>query len=184
MVLISAVAAMVYLSSIVLPFMHDFCPYETALSKLLRPWARAWLVPKETTPPSERSSVDAPKDDLTSRVLSWLISNCENPKAVDVVLQSIADTDRNFPCGPLLECSPIRMIIQRIHDCFSAYQLLMEKDIIRLGEMSPENYSSAVIYARSLSVLVSHPEIHSEVYDGNLQAVSDNFYQLQKFYNW
>lgn len=98
MVLISAMVAILYVSAIVLPFMHDFCPYETALLKLLRPWVRAWaqawFVRKTTTPPTtEKPSFDVPMDDLTSRVLSWLIKYCKNPKAVDVALKSIIDAD-------------------------------------------------------------------------------------------
>ncbi|KAF8598725.1 hypothetical protein BDV93DRAFT_498398, partial [Ceratobasidium sp. AG-I] len=133
--------------------------------------------------PSEKSGVDVPMDHLTSRVLSWLISSCENPKAVDVALKSIAGADRTLPCCPMLECNTAVVIIQRIYECFSAYQLSMGRDLARLGVLSPEHYSSAVIYARSLNVLVSHPEIYNEMYVENLQKVRQSQSHLLSFYD-
>lgn len=187
-ILISVAAVAVYLFAVIVPIIYDFCPYETALSMLLRswvgPWARAWFMLWHAAPPPDKPSFIVPVDELTSRALSWLISYCENTRAVDLALKSIAGADRTLPCGRLLECNTVGIIIQRINDCFTAFKLSMDKDLALLGEKSPESYDSVVVYARSLNVLFSRSVMHTHMYDERVRVGRQYREALLQFYGW
>lgn len=185
-VIICAIAAILYILAIILPFTHDFCPYETALSKLLKPWAqawfRAWFRPGSHLDLADQSLEEVPMDLVTSRALSWLISSCENPKAVDVALQSIAGADHSLPCGPLWECNATMLIAPRIQECFGTHQLSMDRDLNRLGELHPEQYSSVLVYARSLNFLVAHLETPTELSSESSGTLSAAIKPLNSLY--
>ncbi|KAF8602291.1 hypothetical protein BDV93DRAFT_607514 [Ceratobasidium sp. AG-I] len=153
-VLISATAAVIYLSATILPFIDHFCPYQTALSRLLKPWIQVWITVESITESTEKLGCDVPMDHLTTRTLRWLISNCENPEAIDVALQSIAGANHFLPIAPLLGCNAVALIVQRIKDCFGSHHL-STVEVDRLATLNPRGYQSVILYARALNFFVS-----------------------------
>ncbi|KAG9082543.1 hypothetical protein FRC07_014171, partial [Ceratobasidium sp. 392] len=94
---LTIVAAMFYLAATVLPFIYEFYPYSTTLSRLVTSF---WDKKRKNRGAADMSN-DVPMDVVTSRALSWVISNCENSNSVDTALQAIAGADHSLPCEPL-----------------------------------------------------------------------------------
>ncbi|KAF8594787.1 hypothetical protein BDV93DRAFT_481598 [Ceratobasidium sp. AG-I] len=93
-------------------------------------------------------------DHLTSRSLSWMIKNCENPKAVEITLQSIAGADHALPFGPLFDSNAVTLIAQRVENSFASQQL-STKDVDGLAEMDPGQHQAVIVYARALDLCFS-----------------------------
>ncbi|KAG8790059.1 hypothetical protein FRC12_012854 [Ceratobasidium sp. 428] len=56
-------------------------------------------------------------DKVTSQMLLWLISNCEDSRLVDMALQSIAGVRPGFPVETLIETDVTEMLVQRLSTC-------------------------------------------------------------------
>lgn len=111
-----------YTASMILPLVYEFCPYATALSKLIQKGYES--IYKAKRPPADEN----PKQDLvTSRALSWLIKNCEVPRSVDVALQAIAGAHHDLPREALKECNAALLVCRRLatsHLCAGNYELV------------------------------------------------------------
>ncbi|CAE6514077.1 unnamed protein product [Rhizoctonia solani] len=83
-ILVTAVAAGAYFACTFLPFLYDYCPYGTVLSRLYRQSSSA-------RSPVKRD--EEAQDEVAGKALHWMIVNCETPRSVDVALQSIAAAD-------------------------------------------------------------------------------------------
>ncbi|QRV99840.1 transmembrane protein [Ceratobasidium sp. AG-Ba] len=69
-------------------------------------------------PPIKRDSEEAPMDQVTSNMLCWLVTHCEDKRYVDVALQSIAGACCQLPRGQLVEADTTGMIVQRLVNSF------------------------------------------------------------------
>ncbi|KAJ1304992.1 hypothetical protein OPQ81_000035 [Rhizoctonia solani] len=56
-----------------------------------------------------------PMDLVTSRMLSWMATNCEEPKLVDLVIQSLAGAKPWLPRLPLLQCGLHMQLLDRLY---------------------------------------------------------------------
>jgi hypothetical protein len=156
---VTSIAALFYLAATVLPLVYDFCPYTTAFSRLSKEQARKWLQKKQSPGDTDVASDKVPMDIVTSRALSWMISNCETSNSVDITLQAIAGADHSLPCAPLLKCGAAAAVVQRLEACFSSRQLsVTDEGFASLVELGPESqtFRMAVLYARVLSFLALH----------------------------
>ncbi|KAG8743808.1 hypothetical protein FRC10_011356 [Ceratobasidium sp. 414] len=106
---ITALTFIFYAATTILPVGNAYCPYSTPLSRHIEAALRKLLTPFEHTPfagPlfSCQHEIDASadlstslSDDLTSRALSWLITNSQDARSVDLTLQAIAGADPGMP---------------------------------------------------------------------------------------
>ncbi|KAG8784707.1 hypothetical protein FRC12_018377 [Ceratobasidium sp. 428] len=97
-----------------------------------------------------------PMDMVTSKALSWVISNSQNTKSVDTALQAIAGADHSLPCEPLWNCNAAGLVQQRLHDCFTSQELPVTNSgfetLVKLGSGNL-TFRLCVLYARVLNVL-------------------------------
>ncbi|CAE6453666.1 unnamed protein product [Rhizoctonia solani] len=104
-VLVTVFAAGAYFASTLLPFLYDYCPYGTVLSRLHKQFY------------SVRSPVKRAEealDEVPGKALHWMIVNCETPRSVDVALQSIAAADWQISPAMLERCDAWSLIRQRL----------------------------------------------------------------------
>jgi hypothetical protein len=108
-------------------------------------------------PTADRSSdtlptdqeVLAPMDLVTSQILSWLITHCEDSRSVDTALQAIAGADHRLPQQPLVECGAGALSLQQLSSCS---QLVISGQY-RLKDLSLS--ALAIKYLRAYMLLVS-----------------------------
>ncbi|KAH7325494.1 hypothetical protein B0J17DRAFT_722962 [Rhizoctonia solani] len=86
-VTVTALAAGAYFACTILPYIDEYCPYGTVLSRLYKQFSNRHVQ-------STRDTVT--QDETTSRALHWMIVNCETPRSVDVALQSLAGSDGDY----------------------------------------------------------------------------------------
>ncbi|KAG9093826.1 hypothetical protein FRC06_011366, partial [Ceratobasidium sp. 370] len=67
---------------------------------------------------------DVIMDTVTSQMLAWLISNCEDSRSVDEALQAIAGAHRDLPHAPLVECQALNLVLARLDACNKEGRLL------------------------------------------------------------
>ncbi|KAB5589446.1 hypothetical protein CTheo_7114 [Ceratobasidium theobromae] len=72
-VVIACVAVSIYVTCTVLPFIDNYCPYGTTLSRMYR---RLYGIDIQPT------SDDTKQDIVTGQTLHWMITNCETPRSV------------------------------------------------------------------------------------------------------
>ncbi|KAG8778856.1 hypothetical protein FRC12_024770 [Ceratobasidium sp. 428] len=106
---VTGMSVAAYGVSTILPLLDENCPYSTPLSKLflilpkppvpeyLRCWTRLIVsegpVPQPGSPQAQETDL---MDELTSRVLAWLIVNYEDTKSADIALQATYGTARSL----------------------------------------------------------------------------------------
>ncbi|KAG8761110.1 hypothetical protein FRC11_014345 [Ceratobasidium sp. 423] len=56
-----------------------------------------------------------PMDLVTSRMLSWMATNCEEPRLIDLVIQSLAGAKPWLPRLPLLQCGLQMQLLDRLY---------------------------------------------------------------------
>ncbi|QRV79734.1 transmembrane protein [Ceratobasidium sp. AG-Ba] len=100
---------------------------------------------------------EVPMDMVTSQMLAWIITNCEDSRSVDVALQAIAGAGHELPYEPLAQCSARDLIIQRIKQCV-LWDPLSGKIVVKEARIMPE----ALIYCGAYSVLVSREKYKSD----------------------
>ncbi|KAG9085531.1 hypothetical protein FS749_004351 [Ceratobasidium sp. UAMH 11750] len=82
-----------------------------------------------------------PMDIVTSQMLAWLLSNCEDSRSVDTALQAIAGAQSDLPHEPLVECRILELVLPRMNAC------------IKQSDISP----LAIKYCRVYGALISGP---------------------------
>ncbi|KDN41130.1 hypothetical protein RSAG8_07684, partial [Rhizoctonia solani AG-8 WAC10335] len=129
-VIVTTLAAGAYFTCTVVPFLYDFCPYGTVLSRLVKQFITV-------RPQSTRDNFKI--DEVTARALNWMIVNCETPRSVDVALQSLAAADENVPANVLEKRHAWAMIKQRL-ECAD------------VNEQSEQDEKARSLYTRALEV--------------------------------
>lgn len=56
-----------------------------------------------------------PMDAVTSRMLSWMVTNCEEPKVIDRVIQSLSGAQPWLPRLPLLQSGARKHVLDRLN---------------------------------------------------------------------
>ncbi|KAG8694828.1 hypothetical protein FRC08_008234, partial [Ceratobasidium sp. 394] len=146
-IVVSVSATLVYACATILPAVDDFCPYSTpattAATRIIRELVvriRA-SVPftshrfsKTRDPYGSTSNLGAPgsslgsdpygsgnagvpMDSVSSQMIAWILTNCEDSHSIDTALQAIAGAGQNLPHEPLAPCSAVNMLIQRFNSC-------------------------------------------------------------------
>ncbi|KAF8669620.1 hypothetical protein RHS04_08826 [Rhizoctonia solani] len=69
-----------------------------------------WLIDDDLDKQEEEPSQDI----VASQAISWMITNCEVPRSVDVALQAIAGANKRLPREPLEECKAALVISRRL----------------------------------------------------------------------
>ncbi|CUA75552.1 hypothetical protein RSOLAG22IIIB_05950 [Rhizoctonia solani] len=103
-VIVTTLAAGAYFACTVLPFIDNYCPYGTVLSRLYKQFSGEYTQSVRDT---------GIQDEITSRALHWMIVNCETPRSVDVALQSLAGAEKGLPPTMLEKCDAWTLIRQR-----------------------------------------------------------------------
>ncbi|KAG9125785.1 hypothetical protein FRC07_006240 [Ceratobasidium sp. 392] len=63
----------------------------------------------------QKNAVTRVKNDVvTSQMLAWLITNCEDSRSVDTALLAIAGADSGLPCEPLFACQAHELAFSRL----------------------------------------------------------------------
>ncbi|CAE6452079.1 unnamed protein product [Rhizoctonia solani] len=140
-----------------MPFLYDYCPYGTVLSRFVKQ-SKAYQSAKQyvllqlikhpklsqlakrlmTTNTQPRRD-DVPQDEVTANALSWMIVNCETPRSVDVALQSLAAADESLPTTVLEKCHAWTKIKQRL-------------EYVYMENQSEQSRIGSELYARALEV--------------------------------
>ncbi|CAE6339055.1 unnamed protein product [Rhizoctonia solani] len=104
-VIVTTLAAGAYFACTILPFIDNYCPYGTVLSRLYKHFSSKY---------SQSVRDSEIQDDTTGRALHWMIVNCETPRSVDVALQSLAGAEQGLPPTMLERCDAWTLIRQRV----------------------------------------------------------------------
>ncbi|QRV94416.1 hypothetical protein RhiJN_22434 [Ceratobasidium sp. AG-Ba] len=134
--LVTAIAGCIYTSTTLLPLFDRFCPYSTPATAIVNllpyvafqvvDYANSWgsysqwleslrahlveFVPHLNSRNRDKENTFAHMDIITSRMLAWIIVNCEDSRSVDVALQAISAARTTMPLDPLKECDAISRI--------------------------------------------------------------------------
>ncbi|QRW08630.1 hypothetical protein RhiLY_07629 [Ceratobasidium sp. AG-Ba] len=126
---VTATAGCIYASTTLLPLFDWFCPYSTPATPIvnLLPYITYqavdyaysqeydfdWLlslhaylakfVSNRNNSDEDKENTFAHMDIVTSRMLAWMIVNCEDSRSVDVALQAISAAQTTMPLTPLEE---------------------------------------------------------------------------------
>ncbi|QRV85773.1 transmembrane protein [Ceratobasidium sp. AG-Ba] len=119
---------------------------------------------------NERGPEEVPMDQVTSNMLCWLVTHCEDKRYVDVALQSIAGACCGLPRGVLVEADAVGLIAHRLVDSF---------DFSNEGGIICVNIDSAVCYARALGWLTTIDAVYASSFD-NWSAAKKDLYRLYK----
>ncbi|CUA67280.1 hypothetical protein RSOLAG22IIIB_13359 [Rhizoctonia solani] len=103
-VVVTTLAAGVYFACTILPFIDDYCPYGTVLSRLYKQFFTDY---------NQSVRDNETQDETTGRALHWMIVNCETPRSVDVALQSLAGAEEGLPSTMLERYDAWTLIRQR-----------------------------------------------------------------------
>ncbi|KAG8736519.1 hypothetical protein FRC10_009218 [Ceratobasidium sp. 414] len=90
-----------------------------------------------------------PADILTSQMLAWLISNCEDSRSVDTALQAIAGANHNLPHQPLKDCGVFGLVSTRL-DAYIERDTKSKKYTVK----DASQLLIALIYCRTYSILM------------------------------
>jgi hypothetical protein len=95
---------------------------------------------------------EVPMDLVTSEMVAWLLANCEDPKLMNITVQSLGGAQFWLPRLPLLENGAIRHIFQYLEGCF-------ELDSISDGALCLKTMASpdsASLYHRALNFILTY----------------------------
>ncbi|CAE6434223.1 unnamed protein product [Rhizoctonia solani] len=104
-VIVTTLAAGAYFACTILPFIDNYCPYGTVLSRLYKSFSSGY---------SPSVGDGGIQDETTGQALHWMIVNCETPRSVDVALQSLAGAEKGLPPTMLEKCDAWTLIRQRV----------------------------------------------------------------------
>lgn len=94
-----------------------------------------------------------PMDNVTSSMISWMISNCEDSSSVDLALQALAGADPQLlPRRQLWECDAIQLVCQRLA---ATQKALLNRLAGNQQSKQGTPLDAASLYARSLSFLTT-----------------------------
>jgi hypothetical protein len=123
-------------------------------------WQRA-TVPENSTTVDEEVQMT----DVTSQMLSWLITNCEDSRSVDAALQAVSGANQRLPIDPLVECHAPALLLQRFDGCFQQDQTGSRRRL-KNSSLLPV----AVLYSRATSLIMSS---HATGWGGGDQPSAD-----------
>jgi hypothetical protein len=102
-------------------------------------------------PASLMENGEVPMDLVTSEMLAWLLTNCEDPKLTAVVIQSLAGAEPWLPRLPLLENDVLRNLYQCLDGCFELDSC--SNTFSLKGLVSPD---LAALYVRGLNFVLAY----------------------------
>jgi hypothetical protein len=114
-------------------------PQTSALVPIVIPFA---------DPKSLMANGEVPMDLVSSEMIAWLLANCEDPKYLAVVIQSLAGADPWLPRLPLLENGVLLHIYQCLDGCFERENTFRLKSLV-----SPD---LACLYVRGLNFMLAY----------------------------
>ncbi|KAG9119875.1 hypothetical protein FRC07_004886 [Ceratobasidium sp. 392] len=126
--------ALSYGASTILPLLHEHCPYSTPVSKVIQMLPKPtfpyqfirWMRPQVPDMPQfgswDQTQDEDLMDELTSRVLSWLVVHYEDTKSADITLQAVAGASAKLPLLPLFGCGAYVLLEQRLQNCLYTRQ--------------------------------------------------------------
>ncbi|KAH7341627.1 hypothetical protein B0J17DRAFT_647318 [Rhizoctonia solani] len=145
-----------------LPLGNAYCPYNTPLSHYIDFLLRKSLsrfrhcgftqrfLARQYDSDATADLTGSLSDQVTSRVLGWLISHSQDERAVDLALQAIAGADPGMPVQPLIQSNVVQQLATRFMACFNVHPKTGLSFLNRMG--SPE---IASLYGRALSLVLS-----------------------------
>ncbi|KAG8732619.1 hypothetical protein FRC10_000812 [Ceratobasidium sp. 414] len=99
-------------------------------------------------------------DYLTSQMLAWLISNCEDSRSVDTTLQAIAGADHNLPHQPLNDSGILGLVSTRL-DAYVELDNKSKKYTVK----DPSQFLIVLRYCRTY-IILTFGDIHQANKDG------------------
>ncbi|KAG9123864.1 hypothetical protein FRC07_013699 [Ceratobasidium sp. 392] len=57
---------------------------------------------------------NVPMDSVTSQMLAWMITNCEDSRSVDIALQALAGAHDGLPRAPFEQCDTATLVLSRL----------------------------------------------------------------------
>ncbi|KAJ1303003.1 hypothetical protein OPQ81_011205 [Rhizoctonia solani] len=143
-----------------------------------------WLVGDESQDQSEEPSQDI----ITSRAISWMVTNCEVPRSVDIALQAIASANKQLPREPLEACNAASVISRRLGsgDLYSkAETRLVSRYIRALFVLGSNAEPTADSHKDELEIMIrdvqsgSKNQVVNLITDGNFIPNSQNLEALR-----
>ncbi|CEL60220.1 similar to Txn-coupled DNA repair ATPase-helicase [Rhizoctonia solani AG-1 IB] len=100
---------------------------------------------------SQATEDETPMDKATSAMLLWMITNCEDPKSVDLALQALAGADLWLPCKAFSQCEIDAQVLRKLERCL----YVLESPHLRSHGIAWEGLlDSAYLYSRALATLI------------------------------
>ncbi|KEP45413.1 putative transmembrane protein [Rhizoctonia solani 123E] len=147
--IVTTIAAGVYLACTIVPLIYQFCPYGTVLSRAI----------KQLTSTRSRLTQDSPVQfDLIPNALHWMITNCETPRSVDIALQSLAAAGDDIIPTKLEQVKAWSMIKQRYES-------------IGVLEQSEQSRAASRLYKRALEAIPDTRRRIDEVDYGSINEI-------------
>ncbi|EUC54423.1 transmembrane protein, putative, partial [Rhizoctonia solani AG-3 Rhs1AP] len=132
---------------------------------------------------------DEPTQDMvTSQAISWMITNCEVPRSVDVTLQAIAGANKQLPREPLERCNAALVISRRLGsgDLYTKAETKLVSLYIRaLFVLGSDPEPTADSHKDELEIMIrdlqtgSKKQVMNLITDGNFTPNSQNLEALQ-----
>lgn len=148
------------MAALILPLIYDYCPYATALSRLIKPYPGTWSRKRERDPNSQTSGDEVPMDATTSHALAWMISNSEVPSSVDHALQAIAGTSFDMPNESLWECNVPEAIHSHLKGHLDYPRTMSMQHLKSFEDSDPSGFTSVLVYAQALNIMTVKRQEH------------------------
>ncbi|KAG9125580.1 hypothetical protein FRC07_007013 [Ceratobasidium sp. 392] len=128
---VTTLAFLTYGFATIMPLVVEFCPYTTPLAVVIRNIRKSVsplpiryqtifgtiLVPDNARRNDNLEASEnkpAPADNVTSQMIAWMLTNCEDSRSVDIVLQALAGAHDGLPHAPLEQCKTTTLVLSRL----------------------------------------------------------------------
>ncbi|KDN37829.1 hypothetical protein RSAG8_09883, partial [Rhizoctonia solani AG-8 WAC10335] len=109
---------------------------------------------------SQPGEDDTPMDEGTSAMLLWMITNCEDPKSVDLALQALAGADPWLPCEIFLGQEIDFQVLRKLERCL----YVLESPHLGSDKTAWEELlNNAYLYSRALATLLRGTPANSKM---------------------
>ncbi|KAF8750141.1 hypothetical protein RHS01_09525 [Rhizoctonia solani] len=123
----------------------------------------------------DRSQVDlrdTPMDVITSSMLGWMITHCENTDSVDIALQALICAKPWLPRLPLQTCGALEVVFTRLCTDLAAWRYIRDSR----EDESKKLRRRVIVQSQCLSMMSQTEEI--ELPQGYIETVWDLFMRL------
>ncbi|KAG9108431.1 hypothetical protein FRC07_008445 [Ceratobasidium sp. 392] len=170
-VVTTAIAVLTYGFATIAPLRDTFCPYSTPLSSPIQfskplvqraayktsrylwyhvsypQWLESTLerITRRLKPASAGRDENPEARTITSHMIAWILTNCDDSRSVDIALQALAGGCDDLHREPLNQCNVLALILPRLEKSYMLFESTWET----LSEQQLSAVSTASRYIRT-----------------------------------